>query len=48
LKAFNSPVAKQLAVSYVPHTFLLDPNGVIIAVDLRENALENKLAELLK
>ena len=48
LKAFNSPVAKQIAVSYVPHTFLLDPNGVIIAVDLREDALENKLAELLK
>ena len=48
LKAFNSPVAKQFAVSYVPHTFLLDPNGVIIAVDLREEALENKLAEVIQ
>ena len=47
LLAFESPFVKHFAVSYVPHTFLLDPNGVIIAVDLREEALENKLAELL-
>ena len=47
LQAFNSPVVKQLAVAYVPHTFLLDPNGVIIAVDLRGEELENKLAELI-
>jgi peroxiredoxin len=38
LKGFESPVAKQLTVSYVPHLFLLDPNGVILAVDLREEA----------
>jgi peroxiredoxin len=46
LKGFESPVAKLLAVSYVPHLFLLDPNGVILAVDLREEALANKLSEL--
>jgi peroxiredoxin len=48
LKVFGSPFVKQLAVAYVPHTFLLDPNGVIIAVDLREDALENKLAEVMQ
>lgn len=47
LKAFESPVADLLAVSYVPHTFLLDPNGVIIAVDLRGSDLENMLSEKL-
>ncbi|MCL2246417.1 MAG: TlpA family protein disulfide reductase, partial [Lentimicrobiaceae bacterium] len=47
LQAFNSPVAKKLAVSYVPHTFLLDPNGVILAVDLRGEELEIKLTELI-
>ncbi|MCL2168308.1 MAG: AhpC/TSA family protein [Lentimicrobiaceae bacterium] len=47
LLAFNSPVAKQIAVAYVPHTFLLDPNGVILAVDVRGEDLENRLKELL-
>jgi peroxiredoxin len=48
LKAFESPVTDKLAVSYVPHTFLLDPNGVVLAVDLRGNELENILAERLQ
>jgi peroxiredoxin len=48
VQGFNSPVAKQLAVSYVPHTFLIDPQGVILAVDLREDALENILADKMK
>jgi peroxiredoxin len=48
LQAFNSPLVRQLAVAYVPHTFLLDPNGVIIAVDLRGEELENKLAEMMQ
>jgi len=43
----GSPTANQMAIKYIPHTFLLDPNGVIIAVNLREEALENKLAELM-
>jgi peroxiredoxin len=47
LQAFNSTVAKQLAVAYVPHTFLLAPDGVIIAVDVRGEELENKLAEVM-
>jgi len=48
LQAFNSPIAQQLAVAYVPHTFLLDPDGVIIAVDLRGEELENRLAEIMQ
>jgi peroxiredoxin len=48
LLAFRSPVVKQLAVNYVPHTFLLDPQGVVIAVDVREDALENKLKEVMQ
>ena len=47
LQAFKSPVAKQMAVNYVPHTFLLDPAGIILAVDLRGEDLENMLQELL-
>jgi thiol-disulfide isomerase/thioredoxin len=48
LQAFNSPVAKQLAVAYVPHTFLLAPDGTIIAVDLRGEELVNKLSEVIE
>jgi len=43
----GSPTAKQMAVRYIPHTFLLDPNGVILAVNLREEELENRLAEVM-
>jgi hypothetical protein len=34
-------------VQGIPATFLLDENGVIIAKNLRGQALHNKLAELL-
>jgi len=44
----GSPTAKQMAIKYIPHTFLLDPDGVIVAVNLREGALENKLEELIR
>ena len=47
LKIFSSPVVKQLVVTYIPNTFLLDPTGVIIAVDLREGELEKILSEVL-
>ncbi|MNY50972.1 hypothetical protein D3C86_1865260 [compost metagenome] len=39
-------VAKQFAITAIPRNFLLDPKGTIIAVDLRGEALENKLKEL--
>jgi len=43
----GSPTAIQMGVRYIPHTFLLDPDGVILSVNLREEALENKLSELM-
>ena len=43
----GSPVAKKLAIKYIPTTFLLNPEGVIVAFNLRGEELENKLAELM-
>ena len=34
-------------IYYYPANFLIDPNGIIIAQDLRGEALRNKLAEIL-
>jgi len=48
LQSFNSPVAKKIAINYIPHTFLLDSNGVILAVDLRGDELIDKLAEIMQ
>lgn len=47
LKHWESEGAKQYAVSGIPHTVLLDPQGTIIALDLRGEELQAKLAELL-
>ena len=47
LMVFNSPVVKQLVVTYIPHTFLLDPAGVIIAVDISGEELETMLLQAL-
>jgi hypothetical protein len=35
-------------VNQIPTNFLIDPNGIVIARDLREEDLHNKLAEVLK
>ena len=43
----GSPTAKQLAIKYIPTTFLLNPDGVIVAFNLRGEELESKLAELM-
>jgi len=48
LLTFASPVVKQIVVTYIPHTFLLDPNGVILAVDINDDELEKILAEKLR
>jgi len=48
LKAWESSVVRLYQVEGIPATFLLDPNGVVIARDLRGKALEEKLNELLK
>lgn len=48
LKFWDTPVVGLYAFNGIPHTVLLDGEGVIIAKDLRGNALHDKLAELLK
>ena len=47
LAYFNDEIAKLYNVNAIPAAFLLDENGVIIAKNLRGNALEQKVAELL-
>lgn len=47
LKGWKNEVALRYNISSVPRNFLLDPQGKIIAVDLRGAALEAKLNQLL-
>ena len=48
LKGWSCEGAKLYAVHGIPHTVLIDPNGIIIAHNLRGKKLEEKLAELIK
>lgn len=41
-------VHDQYGVTYIPANFLLDPSGKIIAVNLKDKALMDKLGEILK
>ncbi|MBS1565965.1 MAG: AhpC/TSA family protein [Bacteroidetes bacterium] len=45
--ASNNPAAKLYSVSVIPQNFLIDPDGKIIAKNLRGTGLENKLREIL-
>lgn len=47
LKYFNSAAAKMYNVTSIPSNFLLDEKGIIVAVDLRGDALYNKVKELI-
>lgn len=47
LKGFDNAAAKQYHVDAIPANFLLDPNGVIIAKDLRGEMISRKLEEVL-
>ena len=47
LKFWNSEAGKLYGVQSIPHGILIDPNGIIIAKNLRGKELQNKLAELL-
>lgn len=47
LKFWSDPIAKNYNVRAIPATFLLDEKGNIIAKNLRGNALEVKMAQLL-
>jgi peroxiredoxin len=48
LKWWNSQAALLYNIQGVPANFLIDPNGKIIAINLRGAALQQKLAELFK
>ncbi|MFD2552214.1 redoxin domain-containing protein [Bizionia sediminis] len=47
LNYFNDPVAKLYNIQAIPATFILDSEGKIVAKNLRGDALEAKIAELL-
>ncbi|WP_094568745.1 TlpA disulfide reductase family protein [Mucilaginibacter xinganensis] len=47
LKFWNNQAAALYYVSSIPANFLIDPNGKIIAKDLRGDDLDNKLKEVL-
>ncbi|RYD91231.1 MAG: redoxin domain-containing protein, partial [Sphingobacteriales bacterium] len=47
LKAWDSEVAVQYGIKAIPNNFLIDPTGKIIAKNLREERLGQKLAEVL-
>lgn len=48
LNFWHNAVAKLYKVESIPQNFLLDPNGVIIAKNLKGDELAEKLKELLK
>lgn len=48
LKYWQSEAAKTYNITGIPFSILVDPNGVIIAKNLRGAALHKKLAELLE
>ncbi|MBX2962806.1 MAG: TlpA family protein disulfide reductase [Cyclobacteriaceae bacterium] len=47
LKFWQSEAAKTYNINAIPFSLLLDPNGVIIAKNLRGQALDDKLEEIL-
>ena len=47
LNYFNDPVAQQYNIQSIPATFILDAEGKIVAKNLRGQALEDKIAEML-
>ena len=47
LKAWDNAAARVYDVTAVPQNFLLDPQGKIVAIDLRGDALHTTLARLL-
>jgi peroxiredoxin len=48
LKGRNNEVAKSYGIQAVPTTLLIDPEGMIIARNIKGEALQKKLAELFK
>ncbi|MBU2928257.1 TlpA disulfide reductase family protein [Winogradskyella psychrotolerans] len=48
LQYFQDPIAQLYNITAIPATFILDAEGKIVAKNLRGNALEAKVKELLK
>ncbi len=48
LQSWNEPIAKLYHVKSIPATFLVDQKGIIIAKDLRQDDLYQKIKEILK
>ncbi|MEO7046466.1 MAG: TlpA disulfide reductase family protein, partial [Ferruginibacter sp.] len=48
LKGWNGHIEKEFGIKVVPTNFLLDKDGKVIAKNLRGEALQKKLEELLK
>ncbi|WP_343704057.1 TlpA disulfide reductase family protein [Chitinophaga sp.] len=48
LEGWKSPIVTDYGIRAVPTNFLLDPSGKVIAKDLREKALQDKLAAIFK
>jgi len=48
LKGFKNVVAVECDINSIPQNILVDPNGIIIAKNLRGPELETKLASILK
>lgn len=48
LKGWECPAARRYAVTGIPKMFLIDPEGRIIAMDLRGEALREKVASLFE
>ena len=46
LKGDESEVYLKYGITSIPANFLIDPNGTVIAKDLKGNALKNKLVEI--
>jgi peroxiredoxin len=47
LKFWDNEVARQYGIRSIPQSYLIDPEGRIVAANLRGEALHEKLAELL-
>ncbi len=47
MKGLESPVVPMYGITGIPLNYLLDPDGVIVARDLRDEALSARLAELM-
>ncbi len=48
LKYWQCQAARDYGIQSIPANYLIDPKGIIIATDLRESLLEQKLAEVLQ